>query len=63
MWQKIRCWLKQLFCKHEWKCLNYDCKYRKPDWCGDEGLIHGTPLCWACYSRPVICKRCGKIKK
>ena len=29
----------------------------------DDGLIHGIPLCWACYYRHVICKHCGAIKR
>lgn len=63
MIKNIFLWFKKIFCKHEWKCLNYKCKYRQSNWCGDEGLIHGIPLCWDCYSREVVCKICGKIKK
>ena len=51
---------KQLFCKHEWRCLNEECEHRKPDKCGDIGLISGFGYCWNCFHRSVECKKCGK---
>lgn len=54
--------VKRLFCKHDWICLHFNCKYRKKEWCGDIGKIHGLALCWKCYFRDVKCKKYGKIK-
>lgn len=42
---KIKNFFKQLFCKHDWRCLNEDCNYRKPNRCGDIELISGYGYC------------------